>query len=103
MLDLLQESVAEVGKDGNRNDVWYSGDGESWHELPNTPWSLRHACGVCIHDHSLFLAAGSAVVISDEETMKSRADVNYKPETEWLPGDVWRLDAATAAARGPRL
>ena len=89
----VAENAAEVGNDGNRNDVWYSADGENWHELPHTPWSLRHACGVFQHRGALFLAAGSAVRISEEEVAKSRADHKYSPEHVWLPGDVWRLDA----------
>ena len=36
----MADHAAEVATDGNRNDVWYSADGEHWEELPNTPWSL---------------------------------------------------------------
>ena len=30
-----------VGSEGNRNDVWWSEDGKSWFELPDTPWEKR--------------------------------------------------------------
>ena len=30
---------------GNRNDVWFSGDGETWEEVTNTPWAPRHGSG----------------------------------------------------------
>lgn len=44
---------------GNRNDVWYSGDGETWRELPGTPWKARHAASVFAHDGSLWMVAGN--------------------------------------------
>jgi len=49
------------GYDGisNRKDVWYSGDGITWHELKNTPWPARHASSVFNHQHSLWVVAGN--------------------------------------------
>ena len=44
---------------GNRNDVWYSADGEDWHELPDTPWAPRHAASVCVHRGALWVIAGN--------------------------------------------
>ncbi len=44
---------------GNRNDVWYSADGENWYELPNTPWKPRHAASVFVHDNALWMVAGN--------------------------------------------
>jgi N-acetylneuraminic acid mutarotase len=44
---------------GNRNDVWYSPDGEIWHELPDTPWAPRHAASVCVHRDALWVIAGN--------------------------------------------
>ena len=44
---------------GNRNDVWYSSDGESWTELPDVPWAPRHAASVCVHRHALWVIAGN--------------------------------------------
>ncbi|MEX2288603.1 MAG: hypothetical protein WD648_16010 [Planctomycetaceae bacterium] len=44
---------------GNRNDVWYSGDGESWHEVANTPWKPRHAASVFVHAGALWMVAGN--------------------------------------------
>ena len=58
--------AAEIGTNGNRNDVWNSADGEHWQKLPLTPWSSRHACAIHVHDDALFLAAGNAVTISAE-------------------------------------
>ena len=43
----------------NRNDVWYSADGVEWHELPDTPWPLRHAASVFVHDDALWVVAGN--------------------------------------------
>lgn len=84
----------EVGTDGNRNDVWYSEDGEHWQELPDTPWSRRHACAVHVHRGALFLAAGNAMTISAEQVELSRRDFTHRVEAPWCPGEVWRLDRA---------
>lgn len=53
---------------GNRNDVWFSEDGELWFELENTPWKPRHAASVFVHNGNLLMVAGN----------------NMEP-------DVWRL------------
>ena len=87
----------EVATDGNRNDVWYSADGKNWDQLPGTPWSLRHACGVYVHRDALFLAAGSAITISAEQAELSKHDFAHRVESAWRPGDVWRLDRTAAA------
>tara|TARA_B100001123_G_scaffold168091_1_gene193435 strand:- start:179 stop:745 length:567 start_codon:yes stop_codon:yes gene_type:complete len=91
----VADRVAEVATDGNRNDVWFSENGENWQELPQTPWSLRHACGVHVHRDALFLAAGSAVSISPEQAELSKRDFTHRVESTWRPGDVWRLERAT--------
>lgn len=44
---------------GNRKDVWYSADGASWRELPDTPWKPRHAASVFVHDDALWMVAGN--------------------------------------------
>ncbi len=44
---------------GNRKDVWYSSDGETWAELPNTPWKPRHAASLFVHDDALWMVAGN--------------------------------------------
>ncbi len=88
----------EVATDGNRNDVWYSADGEHWQELPDTPWSQRHACAIHVHDDALFLAAGNAITISAEQAELTKHDFTHHTETKWSPGDVWRLDR-TAVGR----
>jgi hypothetical protein len=43
----------------NRNDVWYSADGVTWHELPGTPWAPRHAASVYVHAGALWVVAGN--------------------------------------------
>lgn len=43
----------------NRKDVWYSADGIDWHELPNTPWTERHAASVFVHQNALWMVAGN--------------------------------------------
>ena len=49
------------GHDGraNRNDVWYSEDGVTWHEVPDTPWAIRHAASVFTYDGGLWMVAGN--------------------------------------------
>lgn len=44
---------------GNRNDVWHSEDGVNWHQLPGTPWSVRHAAGIVVHNDALWIIAGN--------------------------------------------
>lgn len=44
---------------GNRNDVWYSPDGVTWHNLPDTPWPPRHAASVFVHRDALWMVAGN--------------------------------------------
>lgn len=51
--------VMEGWKDGNRNDVWYSPDGENWYEVPNTPWAVRHAASAFVHDGALWMVVGN--------------------------------------------
>ncbi len=43
----------------NRNDVWHSADGETWHEVPGTPWAPRHAASVFVHGGALWIVAGN--------------------------------------------
>jgi hypothetical protein len=45
--------------DGNQNDVWFSADGETWNELPDTPWPPRHAASVFVFDGALWMVAGN--------------------------------------------
>ncbi len=61
--------VLEGYSGANRNDVWHSSDGTTWLELPDTPWSPRHAASVCVHDGALWVIAGNN-----------------------MESDVWRLD-----------
>ena len=60
---------------GNRRDVWYSADGLTWHEVPDTPWAPRHAASVFVYDHALWMVAGN----------------NMAP-------DVWKLTRLPASA-----
>ena len=48
-----------VPGEGNLADVWYSEDGASWHELPDTPWAPRHAASVFVYDDGLWMVAGN--------------------------------------------
>ena len=40
--------VLEGWNQSNRNDVWYSDDGTTWHELPATPWAASRRECVCV-------------------------------------------------------
>ncbi len=40
-------------------DVWYSEDGITWNELPNTPWIQRHSASVFVYDNGLWIITGS--------------------------------------------
>lgn len=44
---------------GNRKDVWRSGDGTTWHEVPNTPWAPRHASSIYVYNDALWVVAGN--------------------------------------------
>ena len=62
--------------DANRNDVWWSADGETWDELPGTPWDRRHASSVFVFNDSLWVVSGNT---NDHRDLKA---------------DVWRLRRA---------
>jgi len=51
--------VMEGWNQRNRNDVWYSSDGENWHEVPGTPWKPRHAASVFVYDGAMWMVAGN--------------------------------------------
>ena len=59
----VMEGCYNAAADGslptNRKDVWYSGDGETWTELPNTPWKERHAASVFVFENALWMVAGN--------------------------------------------
>jgi peptide-methionine (S)-S-oxide reductase len=60
---------------GNRKDVWWSGNGADWFEVPKTPWLPRHASSVFVHDNGLWMVAGNS-----------------------MTSDVWKLEAVAADA-----
>lgn len=70
--------VLEGWNRSNRNDVWWSTDGETWNELKGTPWAPRHAASVLVHDDALWVVAGN----------------NMQP-------DVWKLVRTGYGAEGP--
>jgi hypothetical protein len=45
--------------EGNSNDVWYSSDGATWHEVPDTPWAARHAASTFVYKGALWFMCGS--------------------------------------------
>ncbi len=44
---------------GNLKDVWWSADGEEWHEVPDTPWAPRHAASVFVYKDALWMVTGN--------------------------------------------
>ena len=48
-------------RSGDRNDVWYSSDGDNWYRQFGSPWAARHAASVFVHNDSLWIAAGSCM------------------------------------------
>jgi hypothetical protein len=52
-------SVGQIKGINNRNDVWFSENGDNWTELPDIPWKPRHASSIFIHDDCLFVVAGN--------------------------------------------
>ncbi|MBN2308355.1 MAG: hypothetical protein JXR94_05255 [Candidatus Hydrogenedentes bacterium] len=66
--------IMEGWNKANRNDVWHSADGVTWHEVPDTPWAIRHAASVFVYNDALWMVAGN----------------NMQP-------DVWRLERVTPA------
>jgi len=55
--DLWPDGMGPLG--GNLRDVWWSEDGEEWHEVPDTPWPHRHAASVFVYDDALWMVAGN--------------------------------------------
>jgi hypothetical protein len=52
-------SCRQIKGVNNRDDVWYSDDGENWTELPKTPWRARHASSVYVYNDCLWVVAGN--------------------------------------------
>ena len=78
-----------VGSEGNRNDVWWSDDGQNWHELKGTPWPLRHAASVAVHQDALWISVGNT-------------DWTGNPKLKGAEGfraDVWFLQRGAPEAR----
>ncbi|MBL7996062.1 T9SS type A sorting domain-containing protein [bacterium] len=69
--------VLDGYNNGDLSDVWYSSDGTSWTQLPDTPWPARHAASVAVFDSSLWITAGR------------------------LWNDVWRLKKNTLVITSP--
>jgi hypothetical protein len=42
-----------VSRCANSNEGWHSADGIHWTEIPDTPWSPRHAASVFVYDNAL--------------------------------------------------
>eukprot|EP01048_Picozoa_sp_COSAG05_P015030 COSAG05_NODE_1763_length_4127_cov_2.342354_2_plen_98_part_00 len=93
------------------NDIWHSEDGVEWEQLgtgpsfnSSTPWTIRHAMGVHVHKGALYIAGGNACVYPPEQVHSlkesyKRGEYNYKPQSYWLPGDVWKLKPTIIKAR----
>ena len=100
----VAQSPEEVYTEGNRNDCWYSADGTTWTELPNSPWLERHCTSLFVHRDSLWLAAGNAMLWPEDQIQKLRDAKEWDdfcPMGEWAPGDVWRLTKRAIGAPGP--
>ena len=83
-------SEAEVGEEGNRNDVWCSADGEAWEEVRGTPWRPTHAGSAFVFRGELWFAPGNDIWYdADPQSGAERA--------HWHAAEVWRL------GRKPRL
>ena len=51
--------VLEGWSGRNRADVWWSEDGKSWFEVPDTPWPPRHASSIFVYRNALWVVAGN--------------------------------------------
>lgn len=51
--------VLEGWSGKNRSDVWWSEDGKSWFEVPDTPWPPRHASSIFVYRNALWVVAGN--------------------------------------------
>jgi hypothetical protein len=63
---------------GNLNDVWWSDDGETWHEVPGTPWAPRHAASVFVYKDALWMVAGNN--LQPDVWKLTRADSGVQPD-----------------------
>lgn len=46
----------------NLQDVWYSPDGITWTEVPDTPWAPRHAASVFVFRGALWVVTGNNMI-----------------------------------------
>jgi hypothetical protein len=52
--------------EGGSTDVWYSTDGENWVNLPDTPWTYRHAASVWVFQNALWFGCGSSAAVYND-------------------------------------
>ncbi len=51
--------ILEGWNQENLNDVWYSENGNDWHEVVDTPWDPRHAASLFVYDNALWVVTGN--------------------------------------------
>ncbi len=71
--------VMEGWNQENRNDVWYSGDGVNWHEIPDTPWKPRHAASVFVFQDAIWMIAGNNMEPDIWKLERIQGDTVCKP------------------------
>jgi hypothetical protein len=52
--------------EGGSTDVWYSTDGKNWANLPNTPWTYRHAASAWVFQSALWFGCGSSAAVYND-------------------------------------
>lgn len=55
-----------AASEGGSTDVWYSTDGANWTQLPNTPWTYRHAASVWVFQNALWFGCGSSAAVYND-------------------------------------
>ena len=96
------------------NEIWHSEDGVEWEQLGTGPsfnssivrrgqfatqWESTY-----VHKGALYIAGGNACVYPPEQVHSlkesyKRGEYNYKPQSYWLPGDVWKLKPTIVKAK----
>jgi hypothetical protein len=87
------------GDSYNLHEVWWTADGETWHEDPaeSIPWNESHADGVAVGPDGILLAGGNYTLGNTFDTQTWHLQVNHGAAV-----DGWseRSGALTATATG---
>jgi hypothetical protein len=64
----------------NTQDVWWSKDGKTWTQMPNAPWSRRHATAATVFNDQIMLLGGNSDGVLTSDVWGLTLPGDSKPE-----------------------